>query len=110
MRVQIGNKYNLFATTLDVTAKTLTITGLIGCDIEPADIQSIYSTTATASFVVGKNVISTTYSLVAGLPVWVVLFGAIPAGVANGDALVILINIPDTYALYSLNAYSASKV
>lgn len=110
MRVVLGGKFNLYSAVLSTSAKTLTISGVTSFDIEPATLQSVYSTTATTFLTLGKNILSCTSSLVAGLPVWVVTFNTIDEGIANGDTFVILLNIPDTIAVYSILAYSASKI
>jgi hypothetical protein len=110
MRVELGNKYNVFTSTLNVTAKTLTINNVIGFDIESSTLQSVYDSTTTSYFTLGKNIISFTEALIAGLPVWTITFGVLPAGSANTDTLIILMNVPDSQATYSLLSYSASKV
>lgn len=110
MRVVLGGKYNLFSAVLDVTAKTLTISNVIGFDLSPTSLSSVYSTTQSKPFLLGRNVVSCTSSLVAGLPVWVYTFSAIPSGVINTDTLVILLDLPLDYLNYSIAAYQASKV
>lgn len=110
MRVILGGKSNLYAAALNVTAKTLTISNDIGFDIEAVTLQSMYDSTTSSYFTLGKNILTFTEAMVAGLPVWTITFSAVPAGAANTDTLIILLNVPDTQALYSLLSYSASKV
>lgn len=106
----LGGKYNLYTAVLNVGLKTLTISNIIGFDLETTSLQSVYSTTATKYLTLGKNVASCAYALVAGLPVWTYTFATIDAGIAGTDTFVVQIQIPDTLALYSLLSYSASKV
>lgn len=108
--VIVGGKYNLYAATLSTSAKTLTFTNVIGFDLEPASIQEVWDTTQSVNFTLGLNIISCALTYVTGLPVWIYLFTSLPAGVANGDTLVIRLQIPDTYLLYSIASYQASKV
>lgn len=104
----LGGKYNLYSAVLSTSAKTLTISNIIGFDLEPTSLQSVYSTTATKYLTLGQNVASCVYTLVAGLPVWTYTFTEIDSGIANGDTFVIRLQIPDTMGLYSLLSYSAS--
>lgn len=109
MQVPVGGAYNLYSTVLDTTAKTLTFSNLVGFDLEVAMIKSIYSSTHTVNFQLGYNIVSCVLTYVAGLQVWTVTFTTIPAGVANGDTLVILLDIPDVLMDYSVLTYIASK-
>lgn len=110
MKILAGNKYNLLTWALSTTAKTLTVSNAIGFDFEVTSLDSIYDTTTSSYIPVGKNVLSCAFSYVSGLPTWVFTFATIPAGVANADILVILLEIPQPMAVYTLNAYQASKV
>ena len=110
MIVPLGGKYNLYSAALDTVAGTLTFSNIIGFDLETPMIKSIWSTTHSIGFQLGYNASQSVLTYVAGLPVWVITFTTIPAGVANGDALVILIDIPDALMNYSVLCYSASKI
>lgn len=110
MRIVAGGKFNLLSWVLDTTAKTLVISNAVGFDIEAASIQSIWSTTASVAQPVGKNVVSNVLTYVAGLPVWTLTFTTMGAGIANGDTLIILLDVPDNEALYSILAYQASTL
>jgi len=110
MIVPVGGKYNLYSTALDTVAKTLTFSNIIGFDLQTPMIKSIWSTTHSVAFTLGINVSQSVLTYVAGLPVWTITFTTIPAGVANGDTLVILLDIPDALMNYSVLCYSASKV
>lgn len=106
----LGGKYNLYSAVLSTSAKTLTISNVVGFDLQTTSLQSVYSTTATKYLTLGQNVLSCVYTLVAGLPVWTYSFTAIDAAIANGDTFIILIQIPDEFRDYSILSYSASKV
>jgi hypothetical protein len=110
MIVVLGGKYNLYSAVLSTSAKTLTISNVIGFDLEPFSLVSVYSTTHTAYLNLGANLLSCERTLVAGLPVFTYTFTAINDSIANGDTFVILLKIPDTLADYSVLCYSASKV
>lgn len=109
-QVPVGGKYNVYTATLDVTAKTLVFANVIAWSMENATIKSIWSVTATKAIPLGINLTSCTLSYSAGLPIYTYLFVAMPAGVANGDTLNILIDVPDVLMDYSVLCYSASKV
>lgn len=109
MRVLLGSYYNVYTAALNTTAKTLTISNVIGFDLTDISLQSIYSSTATAYLPIANNIASVTVATVAGLPVWTYTFKAIPGGIGNSDTLVILLEIPDSQAVYSVQSYIASK-
>lgn len=102
MKTLLGNKNNLYAVAFNASAKTLTFTNVIGWDMSSVSIVSIWDTTVSLPFVLGKNIVSVTYSYVVGLPVWVFTLGVVPAGSANGDALVTILNVPEVNAMYDL--------
>ena len=75
-------------------------------DIQPANLQ-IWNSTRSA-FMWGGGTSATTgvtmsggvTTYTAGLPVQTLTLSAIPANSANGDTLVIMLEVPDTIALY----------
>lgn len=109
MKVPIGGHYNLYSAALDTTAKTLTFSNIIGFDLE-TPMVTVWNTTRSAYLPFGVYASPTVLTYVVGLPVWTITFSQLPAGWANGDTLVILIDIPDVLMNYSVLCYSASKV
>ena len=104
MKILIGTG-NSVTTTLDVTAKTLTFSGAYNFDIVPDNSFQVYSTTASKYLydvdTIPSATASATTSYVAGLVVQVVTFSAIPAGIADGDTLIIYCDCPPDVALYN---------
>lgn len=109
MRTVLGGKYNLYSAALDTTAKTLTFSNIIGFDLETS-MLTVWNTTRSASLPFGVYASPTVLTYVAGLPVWTITFTQLPAGWANGDTLVILIDIPDALMGFSVACYQASKI
>lgn len=103
MKTLVGSSNNIYSAALNTTAKTLTFSNVTSFDMFKATLISVYDSTVALNFVLGYNIVSVTYSYVAGLPQWVYLFTTLPAGAANGDTLVIFINVPDSQAVYSVN-------
>lgn len=91
--ILVGNSNNILTSTLDTTAKTLKIANCTGFDLTQSDLQYVYSTTQSVAFST-NNVTGCTRTMVAGLPVFTYTFSALPAGVANGDTLLIYLNVP----------------
>jgi len=104
MIAPVGGIYNKMSAAFDTVAKTLTISGCAGFDLTQGDLISVYNTTRSSNMPIGTQLISCTLSYVAGLPLFTYLFNTIPAGYANGDTLVIRVQIPDWVAVYSLTA------
>lgn len=109
MQVILGGKYNLYSAALDTSAKTLTISNVIGFDLTLQSLASVYSTTHTANIATGGNIVSCVRTVVSGLPVFTYTFTDIDEDIENGDTLVILLNIPDTMANYSILSYIANE-
>jgi len=105
--VLAGNKNNIYTWALSTSAKTLTFSNITGFDLEVSSLQSVWSTNAGKFLTLGVNVVSCTLSYVAGLPVYTYLFGSIDSGIANGDTLIIRLQIPDAYLDYSALLYIA---
>lgn len=101
MKIQLGGKYNSYTATLNVSGKTLTIAGVIGFDLTPRSLASIWDASLGTPAFIPVTGITVANIPVNGLPVWVYTFPSLPAGVANGDSLVILLDIPETIALGS---------
>lgn len=108
MKILIGTG-NSVTTAFNTTAKTLVFTGAYNFDIVPDGNFSVYSTTASkwifgggpAETVPGITASAEVQTYVAGLPVQTMTFSALPAGVANGDTLIIFCDAPDSVALYN---------
>ncbi len=101
-KILLGNKNNLYTATLNTGAKTLTFNNIIGWDMSATTLVSVYDSTTASYFTLGKNILSVTYSYVLGLPVWVVTLNVLPVGAANGDTLVILMNVDEVNAMYDI--------
>lgn len=108
MQVILGGKYNLYTAALDTSAKTLTISNVIGFDLTLLSLVSVYSVTHTANIATGANIVSCARTVVLGLPVFTYTFTDIDEDIENGDTLVILLNIPDTMGTYSILSYIAN--
>lgn len=107
MQILLGGTHNVYTTVLSVSAKTLTISGVTGFDLTDSSLSSVYSTTASLDIPCSR--VTCALSQVAGKPVWTFTFFSLPATVADGDTLVIYLNVPDAGALYSVEEYIASK-
>lgn len=104
MKILIGTG-NAVTTTLNTTAKTLTFAGAYNFDIIPDGSFQVYSTTGGKYLYDAPTMPDVTAtasnSFVAGLNVQVVTFSAVPAGISNGDTLVIYCDCPNDVALYN---------
>lgn len=101
MRIVIGTG-NDITVAFTASAKTLAFSGAYMIDIQPANLQ-IYNSTRSAFMWGGGSAATmsggvTTYT--AGLPVQTFTLSAIPASAANGDTLVILLEVPDSIATF----------
>lgn len=101
MRIKIGTG-NDITVTFAAAAKTLAFAGAYNFDIEPENLI-VWNTTRSA-FMIGNTstvtgTVATTWS--GGLPIQTVTLSAVPASSADGDTLVILVECPDSVALYN---------
>lgn len=105
--IVVGSK-NILTSTFDTTAKTLKILGCTAFDLTAADLVYVWDTTTSSAIqsTTVQNVVSCTRSWVAGAPVFTYLFSALPAGVANGDTLLIYLQIPE----FALNYLALQKL
>ncbi len=109
---------NALAAAFDASAKTLTITGLYNCDLTIGNFRSIYNTTRTAYMLGGNEtppttgtptgVVTTSYST--GVPIITLTLNSVPASSANGDTLIILLDMPDNIALYNATTFIGVSV
>ena len=101
MKILVGTGNSITA-TFSVSAKTLTFAGAYNFDIVPENI-TVWNTTRSA-FMLGETGTATctvAYTNVAGLPVQTVTLSALPASSADGDSLVIFLEIPNDVAIYN---------
>lgn len=91
-RLLVGTN-NVLTSTFDTTAKTLKINGCTAFDLTLESLEYIWSTTASKEIPVSPltNCVRT---WVAGSPVFTYTFASLPSGVANGDTLLIYLQIP----------------
>lgn len=108
MHVILGGKYNLYSAVFSASAKTLVISNCVNFDLTAASMVSVYNTTHAGFF--GQNALTCVKSVVAGLPVFTFQFQTVPSSSADIDTLVIILDIPENQSVYSILAYSASKV
>jgi len=110
MRVLLG-KSNLATTSLDVVAKTLTISGLSGYDFDITGLATVYDTTTSTAATIQNNIVNVTNGIgVNGTQTTIFTFRSLPSGWANTDTLSVEIAVPIAYASYLLQQYQASKV
>lgn len=91
-RVLVGTN-NVLTSTFDTTAKTLKINGCTAFDLTQESLEYIWDTTTSAEIPIGP-VTGCTRAWVAGSPVFTYTFASLPSGVANGDTLLIYLQIP----------------
>jgi len=92
-QILVGNSNNILTSTLDTTAKTLKINNCTAFDLTQSDLQSVWDTTTSSAFSM-TEVLSCVLTTVAGLPVFTYTFRTLPAGVANGDTLLVYLQVP----------------
>lgn len=103
-RILVGGT-NKLSTTLDTTAKTLKIAGCTAFDLTQSDLEYVWDSTTSSAFSM-NNVVSCVRTWVAGAPIFTYTFSALPAGVANGDTLLVYIQIPTDF----LNFLTLQKI
>lgn len=106
-QVLLGGAHNLYTAVFSVSAKTLTISNVTGFDLTDSSLSYVYSVTASKQ--IPSERVTCALSRVAGKPVWTFTFFDLPTGLADGDTLVIYLNVPDNAAIYSVEDYIASK-
>lgn len=96
--VLVGSK-NILTSTFDTTAKTLKIANCTAFDLTLADLVYVWDTTQSKEIqsTAVQNCISCTRAWVAGSPVFTYTFSSLPSGVANGDALLIYLQVPTEF-------------
>lgn len=111
--VIIIGKQNQYTSTFDTVAKTLVINGLLNYNINlqsaaaPGAIVSIYDVTASKPIPIDPTAaIVKTFDPTTGLQIFTITFGVLPSGVANGDTLIIKLNVSYQFAIYSLAQYA----
>lgn len=102
-----GNQYTHVFTAL---SKTLALSGLFGVDVT-ANNLTVYNVTRSAYMLGGNSSATGTVvkTLVSGLPVFTVTLSAIPASSADGDTLIISMDVADSVALYVATAMIANN-
>ena len=109
---------NALAAAFDASAKTVTITVLYNCDITIGSIKSIYNTTRSAYMYGGNETPPTTgtpsgvvtSSISTGVPIFTLTLNSLPASSANGDSLIILLDMPDDIALFNAMTFIGVSV
>jgi len=101
--VIVGDSNNIFTSTLNTSAKTLTINNVTAFPLDLNSLASVWDSTTSSFFDLTQLTFSSfSWTKVAGIPSYVWTFTTLPAGVANGDTLVIELNIPQNQADYSI--------
>lgn len=100
---------NQIVCTFVAGSKTLAIAGLYNTDFDLSSIKSIYNTTRSAYMYGGGSTASATFATVytTGVPVSTITLSAVPASSADGDTLIVLLNVPDSVALYQSMSFLA---
>lgn len=91
--ILVGNKNTILSSAFNAAAKTLTISNCTMFDLVLGSLVSVWDST-TSSFFSMSQAITCTKTNVGGLPVFTYTFSNVPAGVANGDTLVIQLSVP----------------
>lgn len=108
MQVIVG-QYNPYTYTFDTVAKSVTVLGIIGWDLQPPSLLRLYNVTRSAWFTINY---STVYSKVLNTYdsydyTWT--FTDIPAGSANGDTLYVYIDIAPKFATFGAELFLAAN-
>lgn len=106
MQVLLGTPNNIYTAVLSVSGLTLTISNVTGFDLTDSSLSYIYDVTASKQ--IPSLRVTCALTRVAGKPVWVFTFETLPTGVADGDTLVIYLNVPDAYYLLPQTQYNGS--
>lgn len=92
--IQVGVTNNLTA-TFNATAKTLAIAGCTAFDLTVADMVYVWNTTRSAAFSLTNVTMARTWS--SGQPLFTYTFGTVPTSSADGDTLVIYLQVPTEF-------------
>lgn len=106
MQVLLGTPNNIYTAVLSVSGLTLTISNVTGFDLTDSSLSYIYDVTASKQ--IPSERVTCALTRVAGKTVWVYTFFSLPSGVADGDVLVIYLNVPDAYYLLPQTQYTGS--
>lgn len=105
--IVVGSK-NILTSTFDTTAKTLKIANCTAFDLTLADLVYVWDTTQSKEIqsTTVQNCISCVRTWVAGSPIFTYTFSSLPSGVANGDTLLIYLQVPE----FALNYLVLQKI
>lgn len=106
MHVLAGNKNNIFTWAFSASGKTLIISNCINFDLSVASLYSIYNSTRSLPFIINSQT-TCTKGTSGGLTTWTFTFSSVPAASADADVLIIVLDIPQSQAEYSLLLYMA---
>lgn len=103
----IAGLYNNYTYAIDTTAKTVTVSGIVGYDLGLYSTPRIYNSTLGVFFYVGAT---TTFAKVLNTAdsydfIWT--FTSLPIGMANGDTLLIYLDVSTQFAVLSLTNFLA---
>ena len=98
--ISAANKNNIYTVAFNAAAKTLTFTNVDELDLGLVNLVSVWDDTLGVYFNLQGATFSNTPAH--GVPVWTCLLAQVPAGAANLDVLVTILNIPAHNAIYSI--------
>lgn len=101
----VGNNNNILTAAFNASAKTVAISHCSVCDLDIQNLVSIYDTTVSLYF--NLTGVTCAQSTSGGLNVYTYTFLTVPAGSANGDTLIITLNVPQAAAQY-MNSQKAT--
>lgn len=102
MNVLVGNSNNIYTSSFVASTKTLSISNVNNFPLDITSLVSVYDTTVNLPFNMLQN-ITFSYAYVNGNPVYSWVFPTIPVGAANADTLLVIIAIPVSQAVYSVD-------
>jgi hypothetical protein len=107
MEILLNSANDIYTVTLDVTGKTLTISGCNNFPLDVSSLKEIYNTTHAGNIgLPAANQFAWFRSN--GLPIFVWGLSSFPAGSDNGDTLNVMLDIPRTQSILSLQQKQAS--
>jgi len=102
MEILLDSTHNdIYTLNLNVTAKTLCLSGCNNFPLDASSLKEIYDVTAGGP--IGLPAFNNfAWFRANGLPVFIWIVSSLPAGAANGDSLNVMLCIPQNQSLLSL--------
>lgn len=107
MEILLNSSNDIYGVTLDVTGKTLTISGVNNFPLDVSSLKEIYDVTH-AGYIGLPNNNEFAWFRANGLPIFVFGVNNLPSGAAGSDTLNVLLEIPQNQSQLSLQQKQAS--